>query len=323
MNYEDFLAYVKRELKSYLDMENSRCAVNVRKVLKNNGIELDALTIVDVECKTSPTIYLNRYYDEYVKGRAAEEIVKEILELFRKNYDRINFDINEFTDFFKMKDKIAYKVVSVKKNGKLLKKVPHVKKMDLAIIFYCIIRCNKDENATTLIYNQHLELWDVSPEDVYEAALENTPKILPYEIKSMGDIIKEMLEEGSEDEEVCEDGFYGDVQTEILADKLMEELSGDSEIPQMFVLTNIFRLNGAAAMFYEGVLKKFAEEKQSDLIILPSSVHEVILIPVEQGMKTADFKPMIKEVNEEEVDPSEILSDHAYLYRRAEDEIVV
>lgn len=321
MCYEDFLAYVKSELKSYLDREGSECAVNVRKVLKNNGIELDALTIVNVECKTSPTVYLNRYYDEYQKGRDKEDIVSEILELFHKNYGRVNFDLSEFADFARIQDKIAYKVISVKKNKKLLKRIPHIKKLDLAIIFYCIIKCNKNENATTLIYNQHLEMWDVSLEDVYEKALENTPALLPHEIKSMSDIIKEMLNDGSEYDQVHEDGCYGDDETEILTDKIMEELTESGTTPQMFVLTNVFRLNGAATMFYDGVLREFSQEKQSDLIILPSSIHEVILIPMEEGMKLSDFKSMIGEVNEEEVDPSEILSDHAYVYMRETDEI--
>lgn len=321
MNYEEFLAYVKSELKSYLDREGSDCAVNVRKVLKNNGIELDALTIVNVECKTSPTVYLNRYYDEYLNGREEEEIISEILELFLKNYGKVSFDISEFADFSKIKDRIAYKVISIKKNKRLLNKVPHIKKMDLALVFYCIIKCNKNENATTIIYNQHLDMWGVGLDEIYKAAMENTPKILPHEIKSMSDIIKEMLEDGSDYNEVHEDGCYGDEELDILADKLMEELTCESIEPQMFVLTNVFRLNGAATMFYDGVLKKFAKEWQSDLIILPSSIHEVILIPMEEGMKISDFKSMINEVNDEEVDPAEVLSDHAYIYIREADEI--
>lgn len=93
------------------------------------------------------------------------------------------------------------------------------------------------------------------------------------------------------------------------------------ETPKMYVLTNQYKLNGAASMFYPDVLKDFAAEQGTDLIILPSSIHEVILIPMEEGMKPDDFKHMIREVNSEEVEASEILSDHAYVYRQLEDKI--
>ena len=55
--------------------------------------------------------------------------------------------------------------------------------------------------------------------DVYEAAVENTPRILPYEIKSMGDIILEMLSDDTNEDGVCEEGFYGGTETDILTDK--------------------------------------------------------------------------------------------------------
>lgn len=323
MNYETFLLRVKEELKSYLDKECSGCTVNVRKVLKNNGVELDALTIINVECRTAPTVYLNGYYEEFNEGKSIEDITEEIYGMFRKNYGRININAEDFADFDKVRGQIAYKVINARKNGRLLKKIPHVKQLDLAIVFYCILKCNKYENATTLIYNQHLEMWGVELSDVYEAAVENTPRILPYEIKSMGDIILEMLSDDTNEDGVCEEGFYGGAETDILTDKLMEELTGINQEPQMYVLTNIYKLNGAAVIFYENVLKSFAEEQGRDLIILPSSIHEVILIPVDDGMKMEDFKSMIREVNYEEVEPSEILSDHAYMYKRDINEIIM
>lgn len=323
MNYEAFLTRVKEELKSYLDKECSNCTVNVRKVLKNNGVELDALTLVNLECKTAPTIYLNGYYEEFNNGKSIDDITEEIYDMLIKNYGKINIDCNDFTDFDKVRGQVAYKVINAKKNGKLLKKIPHIKQLDLAIVFYCVLKCNKYENATTLIYNQHLEMWGVELSDIYETAINNTPRILPYEIKSMGDIIIEMLSDNTNEDGVYEEGCYGEDETDILTCKLMEELSGINQEPQMYVLTNIYKLNGAAAIFYKDVLKNFAEEQERDLIILPSSIHEVILIPMDDEMQMEDFKSMIREVNCEEVEPSEILSDHAYMYKRESNEIVM
>ena len=139
---------------------NNKIIEKLVEVLKNNGVELDALTIINVECRTAPTVYLNGYYEEFNEGKSIEDITEEIYGMFRKNYGRININAEDFADFDKVRGQIAYKVINARKNGRLLKKIPHVKQLDLAIVFYCILKCNKYENATTLIYNQHLEMWE-------------------------------------------------------------------------------------------------------------------------------------------------------------------
>lgn len=320
MNYESFLALLKEELKSYLEKDNNDSIISIKKVLKNNGIELDALTLVSAGCSAAPTIYLNNYYTEYQEGRDIREIVEEIYEMIKKNSGRIDFKLDDFMDFHKIKNRIVFKVVNADSNKKLLGMAPHIRKMDLAIVFYCVIQCNTSENATTMIYNQHLEMWNVDLDTIYETAKNNTPVLLPWEIKSMADIIREMI---GEDEELVEECSYNGETIEDLTSHLMEELTLAPDTPQMYVLTNKFRLNGAASMFYEGVLKKFAEEHDRDLIVLPSSVHEVILIPMEKDMLPEHFDHMVKEVNREEVEPSEILSNHAYVYKRDQDELLI
>ncbi|MBE5958464.1 MAG: hypothetical protein E7254_06335 [Lachnospiraceae bacterium] len=321
MKYNDFLAVLQQELKSYLDARNFDGAVNVRKVLKNNGVELDALMAIRTGYKAAPTIYLNCYYDEYKSGKSINEIIEEIYSMFSRKLGDVEFDIEEFTDFEKIKSKIAYKVINTEKNKKLLKKVPHIDILDLSVVFYCIVKCDKNENATTLIYDHHANMWNVTTEELYEIAKENTPKLLPYEIKSMEDIIMEMICEKN-CFEVNENGEYNGEETENLTSMIMEELKKADE-PKMYVLTNVYRLNGAVAMLYDGVLREFANKQQKDIIILPSSVHEVIIIPIENNMTPKEFDSIINEVNNEEVIPEEILSDHAYMYVRSVDEIII
>lgn len=319
MNYEEFLNEIKEKLKSYL--ENSESDVSVRKILKNNGVELDALTIVDVKCKASPTIYLNKYYKEYLDGRTTEEICDEIYELVYENKDKLTVNISEFSDYSRIRDRIAFKIINAEKNKKLLSRVPHKRKLDLAIVFYCVLKCDYEENVTTLIHNQHQEMWGIGVGTLYEDAMRNAPKLLPYEIKSMNDIIREMLKDSGGDS-VCEESVYDGEVTEPLTDLIMEELEKSNDENQMYVLTNKYKLYGASAIFYPDVLKKFAEVMDSNLIIIPSSVHEVILIPMEDDMDMEGFRKMINDVNREEVDPTEILSDHAYIYDRDKDEII-
>ena len=80
----------------------------------------------------------------------------------------------------------------------------------------------------------------------------------------------------------------------------------------MWVLTNELGIYGATAMLYDGVLEEAGEKWEQNFYIIPSSVHELILLLEEWDMEQLDL--MIKEVNEREVKDDEILSDHAYLY---------
>ena len=84
----------------------------------------------------------------------------------------------------------------------------------------------------------------------------------------------------------------------------------------MYVLTNQNKLNGASCILYEHLLELFADRLGADLYILPSSVHEVILIPATSDTSFAELSRMVKEVNETQVSPEEILSDHVYYFSR-------
>ena len=320
MKYNEFQQVLQKELKSYLDARNFDGAVNIKRVLKNNGVELDALMLMKRGTNASPTIYLKCYYDEYVSGKSIDDIIKEIFNMFSCDVDDFDFNIEEFTDFEKIKDKIAYKVINTAKNKKLLKKIPHIDIMDLSLVFYFIIKCNKNENATTLIYNHHMTMWNVTTEELYQIASKNTPILLPADIRSMEDIIMEMFSDKN-GYEINEAGCYNGEEINEITNIIMEEIKKEEE-PKMYVLTNNYRMNGAAAMFYDGVLKEFAKRHNRDVIILPSSVHEVIIIPIEKNMTPKEFDTIINEVNSEQVTPEEILSDHAYLLPQLFDKLV-
>ncbi len=132
-------------------------------------------------------------------------------------------------------------------------------------------------------------------------ALANTPKLLPPELKSMNVLIQEAFLE----REISESEAYQ-----------------EGEIP-MYVLTNIMHFNGAAAMLYSDIISDFAEELETDFYILPSSIHEVILIPKVPDLEKQVLEQMVREVNQEEVDQQERLSDQVYCYWRGSGEFTV
>ena len=288
MKYQEFIENVKDYISSQL---NNGQKVVINPVTKNNGIIYDGLFIVDPILNVSPTIYLSSYYQRYLSDVSMEDIYDDILNAYRTNLPKQDFDVSVFTDFSKAESRIVMKLINQKRNEALLQDVPHISYLDLAIVFVCSVTEFLHEYATILIHNQHLSLWDISQEKLYQIAMNNTPKLLPYEFESMEHILKEMTN---------------------------QKFPWLDEI-QMYVLTNRLKIHGACCLVYPGLLEMLSEKLDSDLVIIPSSIHEVLIIPertTRNKYSFCEFEDMIHEVNDTQLSDDEILGDHAYLYKR-------
>ena len=289
MKYQDFIENIKEYVSGQL---NNGQKVVLQSVVKNNGLIYDGLFIVDPILNVSPTIYLNPYYHRYLSGVSLEDIYEDVLDTYYSNLPQKDFDITLFTDFSKAKQRIIMKLVNKKRNAELLKKVPYIPFMDLAIVFVCSVTEFLNEYATILIYHNHLKLWNVSEKELYEIALENTPKLLPYKFDSI---------------------------TSILSPETKYYIPWIDQV-QMYILTNNLKIHGATSIAYPGLLETIAEQLNSDLLIIPSSIHEVLILPESyidsRDKNPPDYLAMIKEVNETQLTDDEILGDCAYHYRR-------
>ena len=340
MNYEKFVKEVKRGVEDIVEKELGEGVVVVRNVLKNNNVRRKAISIVRKEEVATPTIYLRNYFVDFKHGRDMTNICTEIFNMYLYSMDNFNADIDlrDIADFEKVKTMIHYKLINYEMNKELLKKVPHLKFLDLAIVFNIVIEEDMYNSATALIKKEHLDMWNVSKREIEDVALSNTPKLMPPVIIRMEDMLAEMIIndismnwDNEEDESadtgqenyIKEDCVYGENSKEKMSEYVREEIEKmkcDDKI-DMYVLTNEKRINGAGTIFYDGLLKKFADKIEKDLIIIPSSIHEVILIPSDNGITDEEVNEMIDEVNENELETVEILSNHMYLYRRKEDRI--
>lgn len=316
MKYESFLSYITKNIKIIV---GENYTVKIHKVIKNNNIELDSLIITGDENNISPSIYLNSYYDEYLNGRPLSEIIYDIYAIYESNYKNINFDFDFFTDFKKVKNRLFYKLVNYNSNKKLLSDIPHIRYLDLAIIFYYGIDSELLGEATIIIHNNHLELWDIDTETLHSIAQNNTQALFPHNIMPMQDIIRELLISQFEQEELLS-ATHSSISFEAAANDILNQMHSDTD-SYMYILTNTARINGAVCILYKDVLKNFSESINSDICILPSSIHEVILLPYNEKVSTDELSHMVKDVNIHGVDASEILSDSVYIYERKKDSV--
>lgn len=148
--------------------------------------------------------------------------------------------------------------------------------------------------------NEFAEKIGKSEEELYELAKENTNRIFPSEVRNMAEVIGEIIF-GEDGEYMPEDEEFKNMMNETPDEK------------SMYVITNKARLFGAAAMLYEDNLHDLSQQIDSDLYILPSSVHEVIAISDKFG-DADELADMVYEVNMEQVSIEERLSNQVYHY---------
>ena len=272
MNLEQFTEKTVKALSEYFGPE---VEIKTHKVYKNNGVLLQGVCALEKGKNIAPTIYLNDFCDRYEQGEEYGKIVSKIVQFMENNRVVHNLNVDFFMDYEKVKKKLVLRLINRERNEELLKQVPYLKFKDLAIVCHCIMVTEEIGTGSILIHKHHLEAWNLVEDTLFQDAFENSPKIEPYSILKMSDMIKTVLEDSVREqiEEICED--YSADKDELL-NRTLEEMVCEIEerhIP-MYVLTNSQRYYGAASLVYPDVLKKIGDMLQEDFYILPSSVHE-------------------------------------------------
>lgn len=265
-----------------------------KPINKNNGVILHGLIIQNGISNISPTIYLDKYYEEYKNGKSINSITQSIITTY-KEHDRIeDFDISQFIDYDKCKNHISYRLINYDKNKKLLENVPHIIYLDLAIVFYCLLSTDNNETSSILITNEHTKMWQIETNELFTIASKNTPILLQSDIRDLTDIVLELSNSD-------------------IDENIVEEMKTHDPI---YLLTNKLKIYGACCILYKELLLEFSKKCNSDLYIIPSSIHEVILIPTKYETDESYLNNLVKEVNSTQVIPEEVLSDHVYYYSK-------
>ena len=261
--------------------------ISLEKIPKNNGIYMEGMVLSKSDDHASPIIYLEELYRIWKKGVSMEQLVEKVLWCYRNFEPEISISEDFFRDYEKLKSHIYYKLVNYEKNRELLKKIPHRRILDLAMVFYYQAE-EISVPATILIQNSHLNRWKITEEELEENARKYTCLRLPAEFLTMASLA------GVEEED-------------------MDELLGKDRCP-MYILTNKQRRFGAGVILYPGIMEQAQSLLGDNFYILPSSVHECILAPESSYMSQEQLSQMIREINEEHVEVQEVLSNQAYYY---------
>ncbi len=290
MDINEFAVKVCNAMRKTL---GSDCRVECKEVRKNNGVILHGLLVLGENRNVAPTIYLDTFLEAYEAGATFGSIIQRLEDICREDMLRESVDMEFFRSFERVRDRICYRLIGRKGNEELLEDIPYIEFLDLAICFYYAYHGDALGDGTILIHNSHMELWETCTAELFGLAKRNTQKLFPWVCSSLAEVLEEI---GAED--------GGELVKE---DMLLREMP-------LQVLSNAKRTHGAVCMLYPDVLDGLAGGGKRNFYILPSSIHEVILLTDTGAESPGELKKMVTEVNRTQVAPEEVLSDSLYYY---------
>lgn len=265
--------------------------VETYKAFKN-GKEIDAFTIRQKDTQATPTFYFKNLIEDYRNGSSVADIAEDVLEMYFFAAKNSPINIDECQDFNVQKSNICYKVVNKESFKDQLPLIPHIDFFDLAIILYSVLSINDKNEMSFIVTNDMVKVWDTTPQELFILATKNTPRLFPINITSLNALMFQ----------------FSIPQYETISDTI-ENLPHD----YVYAITNEYSRNGFAGIFYPGVLKCLGK-RFGNFYLLPSSIHEALIIPEGTDMSPQQLMEMVHGVNTEVVSPDEYLSDSVYQY---------
>lgn len=324
MEYKEFFQCIKDYIEESLGKEYM---IYEKRIRKNNNVWLNGIVIRYKDTQICPTIYLDDYYYEMKNGRTVESISKEVLKRYQEaSKSPIGKGIELSYEY--VKDRIIYRLVNKEKNKDMLKECPMISFLDFAVTFHILIDgIQEKEQASICITNEMMKLWRIGKTELKKLARKNTQEFLPPVIYTMSEMIGRLMFDGIQKLET-EDFFQsGEKWQEERTEKELEleiaakHLENSAAKTEMYILTNEKNIHGATSILYQNVIQDFSEKIQSDLYLLPSSVHEFILVPARHSFIKKDLEEMVQSVNQSHLPEEEFLSDFVYYYSRQERKI--
>ena len=298
MSYDLFKQLVVSRIKDYLPIVFAHHNINIDTVYKANE-KHDCMTLyplVDAEHVLSPCVYLDDWYNLFEEHQDIDKVLKSMAMMIVQYYS--TFDGEESFDLTAKKDSIVMNIMNTERNREFLKNVPHRDVLDFSIVYRIIMEQNESGYGTIMVTDSVAETLEMTEEELYSRAMENTKRLFPIKILTMKDV---HLGGESSDEEVWDS-------------------IKDSKIP--FIVTNKAYLHGSAHLMYGEELKKIADQIDNNYYAVPSSVNEFFVIP-DGHSKPEELKIKLSMDNSEPGSQRDILSYNIYYYDRKTESLMI
>lgn len=299
LNFKEFQEYIKSNVKDYLPESYKDADIQFRDVVKNNDVHLTGVMIKRENETVTPNIYINELYEKYSSGMNLDEIVGDIADL------RIEHDPPEeaqsigsiFTNYEMVKQRLEIHLCDMELNRDKLKNQVYTEQGDFAATYHIKIGGDEMLRGSAAVTPNLLKRWGITKEQLCEDSLQ-----AKYSKEAVFTYIEEIVAEK----------MFGLKATNLL-DK-QNDIIDSSEGVSLYCLTNEKNKYGASMILREDVMGKVSKLMGGDFYILPSSIHETLIVPTTTEMTLEDMSIMVQDVNKEAVEPEDKLSDKVQFY---------
>lgn len=283
-----FVAWAYENIKRFLPDSFRDADVEIHQV-KKTGMTYTGMTVKREGQKMAPAINLDEMFEAYQNDMPLPVIAAKMASIVQTETPA--YDISIFNDYEKIREWLFIRVCNYDANKEMLASVPHKRIEDLAITYHVMVNVSDDGDVSSaIISNEIISAFGVSKERLHQDAMASSPRLAPAKVDAIGNVISELSGESAESFKIPAPNF------------------------SMIVVTNRFGINGAAALFYPGMMERIAEKMHGNFYVLPSSVHEIIALPASLNTDGERLSAMVQDINATVVDPADRLSDNAYLY---------
>lgn len=290
MNYENFKKIVVNKFKDYLPQMYQNMELYVEVVNKVNrkldGIMLKSNT---EKIKVFPTLYINDMYLNYLSNGNLEEVLQDAAKCMNRAFMEVSEVID--IDYDSVKDNIVFQLLNTLLNEEMLREIPHREFHDLSIIYRWIAKIDEFGIQSSIVYNNFAKELGMSEEQLFQYAVANTKRIFPCTIRSTNEVMRDISEN------------YG----------IMKEFIEMPEDKMMWIISNERDFYGASSIIYEENLHNLAMKIGTDLYVLPSSIHECMVVSVDMG-DAYELAEVVYDINMDQVALEERLSNQVYYY---------
>lgn len=294
--YDEIINAIREEIPEEI---RDMMEVDIREIVKANDTVLHGVVIKAPEQVIVPTIYIEDCIKQLPEDFAMKDLAEAIVSLYQVGM-RETPAIESFSlEFDDIKDKLVVQLAEVDRNRDRLKELAY-KPLDNGMVMLAYVVVQEDERGSMrfAVTKDIVEGQNYDIDKMFETAMKNNEPVLV-------DISDAIFSDGIE-----------------FADNLFDKEINDKLPDGMYTLTNSSTNLGAAVLYYPDVQKRIGDMLQNSYYVLPSSIHELMILPCSVNDNPEFLRKMVKEANETVVNPQEVLSDRVFMYDREKERLV-
>lgn len=290
MEFKEFVNKLEQDLKEALQEIAPGAEMRQNAVEKLQDGSYNGISITPADSNIGMNLNADHLYEQLQDGKSYEGVLAmAVTQVERGIAERPEINVADIMNYENAKHMLCFDVVGTERNKEMLENVPHTDVENMSMVYRLQVNRSDEGSATILITNAMMEQMGVTKDQLHADALENAPEIRPARLQTMAEVLSELM------------GMPPEIMPEGMA-------------PPLYVASNDTKVQGAAVMFYPDFLDQAAKDLGGDVFILPSSVHEVLLLPDDGSTRVADLREMVMSINASEVSPADQLTDSVYHY---------